>query len=187
MLNPSAEIHLSGCLEAGESLVWAGVPRQGLLLRAFDALMIPFSLMWGGFVIFWEASVLEKGAPLFFALWGIPFLIVAAYITVGRFFVDARVRANTFYGLTDRRAIIVSGVFSRTTTSLPLRTLTDISLEERKDGAGTIHLGRPQPFAAWYAGMQWPGIGKYQTPGFELIPNVKGVYAQLIERQRNAA
>jgi hypothetical protein len=186
-LNQSPELQLGGCLEAGESLVWTGVPRQGFLLRPFDAFMIPFSLLWGGFAVFWEASVLEKGAPLFFALWGIPFVLVAVYITVGRFFIDARVRASTFYGLTDRRAIIVWGMFSRTTTSLPLRTLTDISLEERKDGSGTIYLGRPQPFAGWYAGMQWPGMGKYQTPAFELIDDVKRVYAQLMERQRNAA
>ena len=186
-MNPSAELELSGCLEPGESLVWTGVPRQGLLLRAFDAFMIPFSLLWGAFAVFWEASVLDKGAPLFFVLGGIPFVVVAVYITVGRFFVDARVRANAFYGLTDRRAIIVSGVFSRTTTSLPLGTLTDISREERKDGTGTIQLGKPQPFAAWYAGIQWPGMAKYQTPAFELITDVKRVYAQLIEKQRNAA
>ncbi len=184
-MSKNAELQVSSSLEAGESLIWTGVPWQGLLLRPSDAFMIPFSLLWGGFAVFWEASVLEKGAPLFFALWGIPFVIVAVYITVGRFFVDARVRANTFYGLTNRRVIIVSGMLSRTTTSLPLRTLTDISLEERKDGTGTIYLGRQQPFAAWYAGMQWPGMGKYQTPCFERIDDVKRVYAQLIERQRN--
>ena len=186
-VNPSVQLQLSGCLEPGESLIWTGMPRQGMLLRAFDAFMIPFSLLWGGFAIFWEASVLRKGAPLFFVLWGIPFVLVAVYITLGRFFADALVRANTFYGLTNRRAIIISGIFSRATTSLPLRTLADISVEERKDGTGTIHLARPQPFAAWYAGMQWPGMARYQTPSFDLIPDVKRVYGQLMEMQRNAA
>ena len=49
------------------------------------------------------------------------------------------------------------------------------------------HVPPPQPFAAWYVGMQWPGMAKYQTPSFDLIPEVKRVYAQLMEGQRNAA
>jgi len=167
--------------------VWTGVPKQGLLLRPVDAFMIPFSMLWGGFALFWESSVWQRGAPLFFVLWGIPFVLVAIYITVGRFFADARVRANTFYGLTDRRAIIMSGMWLRATTSLPLRVLTDISVEERSNGTGTIHLGRQQPFAAWYAGMQWPGMAKYQTPSFDQIPDVRRVYAQFMETQRSAA
>jgi hypothetical protein len=173
-------------LDPGESLIWSGIPRQGLLLRPTDALMIPFSLLWGGFAFYWEASALSSGAPPFFLLWGIPFVLVGVYIIVGRFFVDARVRANTFYGLTDRRVIILSGLFARTTSSLPLRNLTDISLQERSDRSGSILLGRPHPQYAWFAGTRWPGTAQYATPCLELIPTVKRVYDQLLEAQRAA-
>jgi len=183
----TAQQEISRVLDSEETLIWSGMPRHGLLLRPSDALMIPFSLMWGGFAIFWEATVLRSRAPGFFALWGIPFVLVGLYLIVGRFFVDAKIRANTFYGLTNRRAIIVSGIFSKTTNSLPLRTLTNISLQERSDRSGTIMLDRPQPYSSWGPGLRWPGLSQYSTPAFESIPDAKQVHDQLLAAHRVAA
>ena len=185
-MDVNAQLQLTPHLEPGESLLWTGSPRRGLLLRPADAFMIPFSLLWGGFAIFWESSVLATGAPFFFKLWGVPFVLIGLYIIVGRFFADARARANTAYGLTNRRAIIVSGLFSKTVSSHPLRSLTEISVRERSDRSGTVWLGRVHPMTTWYAGMQWPGMGAYSTPGFELIPDAKRVHDQLLEAQRAA-
>jgi hypothetical protein len=179
---------IAQALDSGESLIWSGAPRKGLVLRSSDAYMIPFSLLWGGFAIFWEASVLRMSGPnaAFMSVWGIPFVLAGLYLIVGRFFVDAGIRSKTFYGLTNRRAIIISGLFSRTINSLPLRTLTDISLQERPDRSGTILLGRPQPYSTWRSGMRWPGGSLYSTPAFEMIPHAKTVHDQLLEAQRTA-
>jgi len=182
-----AQQEINRTLGSGESLLWTGTPRGGLLLRPSDAFMIPFSLIWGGFAIFWEINVLETPAPGFLALWGIPFVLVGLYMIIGRFFVDARIRRAMVYGLTNRRAIIISGLFSRTTTSLPLRNLSDISLQEKADRSGTIVLGRPQPYSAWPSGMRWPGVGQSSTPAFELIPEAKRVHDRVLDAQRTAA
>jgi len=179
-------MEISRHLESGESLKWTGVPRQGPVLRGSDAFLIPFSIMWGGFAVFWEFSVVTSDAPFFFMLWGIPFVCVGLYITVGRFFLDSRQRSKTFYGLTDQRVIILSGIFSRTVNTLPLRTLSDITLKEKSDRSGTVHFGRPHPMASWAAGMQWPGMGQYQSPSFDLIQNAKEVHDRVIEAQRAA-
>ncbi|MFO0892355.1 MAG: PH domain-containing protein [Isosphaeraceae bacterium] len=173
-----------GELGKGEKLLWAGSPRQGFVLRAADALLIPFSIMWGGFAIFWEASVLASGAPWFFTLWGIPFVLVGLYIMLGRFWVDARQRAETAYAVTSERVVIVSGVFARRVQSLGIDTITDVSLTERGDGAGTITFGPVPPFYGWSGTAGWPGLGHQAVPSFELATDARQVYEIIRGAQR---
>lgn len=178
-MNMESERAIRAQLGSGEKLLWSGQPRQGLRLRSADALMIPFSLLWGGFAAFWELSVIKNGGPLFFMLWGVPFVLMGLYITVGRFFADAYRRRRTAYGLTSERAVIVSGLFTQEVQSITLRTLGDIALTERSDRSGTITLGPAGRTPAWMAGSGWPGGGKSGPPTFEMIENARVVYDQL--------
>lgn len=186
MTRVEAEQVISRELESDERLVWTGVPKQGLRLRPADAVLIPFSLLWGGFAIFWESSVLSSDAPGFFALWGIPFVLVGLYVIVGRFFVDARQRTAIAYGITNKRAIIVSGVFSRSVKSLTLRSLTDVTLTERGDGSGSITFGPAPVSGMWVMRPSWPNNSAYQPPSFDLIEDAKAVYSQLRAAQSAA-
>ena len=73
--NVDAQVRLQPYLQPGEGLLWTGSPNPNRLFSGKDFFLIPFSLMWGGFAIFWEGSVLAFGrganqAPVFFALWG---------------------------------------------------------------------------------------------------------------------
>lgn len=174
-------------LEAGEQLIWSGQPRQGLLLRPSDALLIPFSLLWGGFAIFWEVLVIVSGAPFFFWLFGVPFVLVGLYLIFGRFFTDARARARTFYGVTNDRILITSGKHGKRVQSLSLSTLGDISLDERADGSGTINFGAANAFGRWVSFGAWPGAGitsGQRPPSFEMIPQAKKVYEMIRGAQR---
>ena len=174
-------------LSAGERLLWSGRPRRGLVLKPSDAYLIPFSLLWGGFAIFWESAVIVGGAPFFFMLWGVPFVLVGLYMIAGRFFVDARQRAKTFYGVTSERVIIVSGLLSTKIKSLNLKTLTELSLDERTDGSGTITFGPPTLASRWTRGAGWPMTNQTVQPAFEMIPEAKKVYEIIRNAQRQVA
>jgi hypothetical protein len=174
-------------LSSGESILWSGQPRQGIFLRGADALMIPFSLLWGGFAIFWEASVISSDAPFFFVLWGVPFVLVGLYMIVGRFFADAKQRAHTFYAVTNERILIVSGLLTQKVRSLNLRTLPDLSLSESRNAEGTISFGSGSPFASMFGGFSgWPGMNSRLGPRFEQIENAKAVYEIIRKAQYDA-
>ena len=110
--------------------------------------------------------------------WGLAFVLIGLHYTFGRFLVDAWQRGQTAYGLTDQRAMIVSRSLrgGRQVKSLPLRTLSEVSLDARPDGSGTITLGpasgRLMPF--FIGDAAWPGIAR--PPIFEMIPNAREVY-----------
>jgi Bacterial PH domain len=186
MTNYTIESRIAHEIGVGERLLCSGRPRQGLLLRPADALLIPFSLLWGGFAIFWEVMVFRSGAPFFFKLWGIPFVLVGIYMIIGRFFTDAKQRARTLYAVTNERVIIVSGLLKETVQSLNLRTLSDISLTERSDGSGTISLGTRSSYAG-FASAGWPGTRQYAPPALEGIPDARAVYEAIRQVQKAVA
>src|ERR1700728_3149818 len=84
-------------LGKGERLLWQGRPRAGIRLRGSDVFLIPFSLLWAGFIVFWETMALfkvPKNNPVgwLFPLFGVPFVLAGFYIVFGRFLLDARSR-----------------------------------------------------------------------------------------------
>jgi len=178
------EIKLKPELGSGERLLWSGAPPQGVIFRSSDVLMVPFSLLWGGFAIFWEYTAITKGADLFFALWGVPFVLVGLYMIFGRFFVDSYLRSRTCYGVTDRRIIILGGLFNREVKSLSLQGLNDLSLSERPDGRGSITFGPSNPMLAMWSGTAWPGVSNKLAPAFEQIDQARKVYTLIRDAQR---
>ena len=130
-------------LFTGERILWTGQPKQGLMLSGRDAFLIPFSLLCGGFAIFWNAIVWlarfdtnSGGDPVWlFRLWGLPFLILGIYLIAGRFFHDARIRKKLFYAVTGQRILVLRG---SKFTSLDIHRLPRLELSEHRDGTGTL-------------------------------------------------
>lgn len=186
MADYQVESRIAREIGAGEHLLWSGRPRQGIIFRSTDALFVPFSLMWGGFAIFWEVMVVRTGAPFFFKLWGIPFVLVGLYMIVGRFFTEPRQRERTVYAVTNERVIVISGLLKEKVTSLNIASLSDISLSEQSDGSGTVFFGPSHPYMG-FATSGWPGSRQYMPATFDGIPNARAVYETIRQAQKAAA
>jgi hypothetical protein len=172
-------------LNPDERIIWSGQPQQGVIFRPSDAFMIPFSLLWGGFAIFWESLVVSGGAPFFFMLWGIPFVLVGLYMIIGRFFLDSKQRSKTFYALTNERVIIISGVINQNVKTLDIKKLLEINISTNSSGKGTITFGPSRPMAWMYTGNFSPIMGRYNiSPSFEMIDNATTVYQEIKRLRR---
>ena len=169
-----------------ERLLWAGKPVGGIRLQAEDFIMIPFSIMWAGFAFFWEFMALMSDAPFFMKLWGIPFVLVGLYMLVGRFVVDALQRSHTYYGVTDQRAIIITGSPGKNVQSIMLHTLSDVGLRTGRGDKGTITFGSYPFWAPFSTNVSWPGMKRYTPPVFLMIRGARDVYDIIKQAQMEA-
>jgi len=170
-------------LEPGEQLLWVGQPGQGLRVRRADRWTIPFTVFWAGFWLFWEYWALGQ-ANWFFRLWGIPFLIVGAWLAVGRFFTDARRRARSQYGLTDRRIVVRLAGKRPSVESIALPSIPTLTVVEHRDGSGDIVLGAGDNRQVAVGGLK-PKRSSV-LPMLEFLPNPRSVH-KIINSARSRA
>lgn len=171
----------SAYLAPGEQIRWSGRPAQGLALRASDFFLIPFSLVWFGFVVFWMVTAFASNAPTGVLPIGILFLFVGFYISFGRFLSDAWARSRTYYALTDRRALILGGAFERKLTSVELNALSELHFNPGSSGRGTIVFGPESPYGGSFGG--WGRRYAAASPEFFRVDDASGAYA-IIQRRR---
>ena len=154
-----AQQEINRQLGSTERIRWVGRPKTGLTFQALDIFPTLFGMFWlavivPGFLGAWRS---EDGPP-FPILFMVPFLLVGLYLVIGRFVFDAWRRSRTFYGLTEQRVIILSGWFSTSIKSIPIKSLPDLSLKEKSNGSGTIIFGTGRFGSEIYARIYWPGM-----------------------------
>jgi len=199
-MDPDAMHEISGELRSEESLLWAGRPFQGWKLHSIDAILIPFSVLWSIAAL---AALVAGIEVLFGALHGLAdpinteivrrtgilnavifvtlFLASALYLTGGRFMLNARRRARTWYGLTNARIIIISGLLRRRVTDLPLHDLGHITFSQRADGSGTICF---DPRISWRP--SWLPLPASSHCEFERVPQVRRVVRLITSARRKS-
>jgi hypothetical protein len=135
-------------LTSGESILWAGQPNPHVLFHKDDIFLIPFSLLWGGFAIFWEASVSglwggnhrNGDSWIFGMIWGVPFVLIGQYLIWGRFLYDAWLKKRTHYAVTSRRVMVVQAGWKHQMVSAFLDSLPGPCKRGRRQPSGHIAL-----------------------------------------------
>jgi len=166
----------------GEKIEWTGQPNRTVIFHKEDWGLIPFSLLWGGFAIFWllAASGIadiftshpDRGFQWFGIIWGTPFVLIGQYIIWGRFLHARWKKQRTYYALTNRRALILErGIKGRSATSAFFEKLSMIDKSVRDDGIGSISFGGPVR-GEW----QWGKGNPPQSPTFDDVDNADSVY-----------
>jgi hypothetical protein len=182
-LSPDEEHYLQNELADGESLLWSGKPNPRVIFHPSDWYMIPFSLLWGGFAIFWEAGVTGSfgfsdghSAPPFFMLWGIPFVIIGQYFIWGRFFYAAWKKTRILYAITNRRVLVIALRPWPKTISAFIDNIPVIDKEVRSDGIGTLKFGNINN-SPWSGSRRNTGTmdGLYLNSGIPVFVDVDDV------------
>jgi hypothetical protein len=176
-------------LTPGESVLWAGRPNIGVLFHKEDLLLVPFSLLWGGFAIFWEGAVAgywgtgtpAAGTWTFGILWGIPFVLVGQYLIWGRFVYSAWKKKRTHYAVTNRRVIVVQNGWRRLMASTYLDSLP-VLIKEGSNKVGNLRFSPVQPIWSNRSGWgPWDSMTIGNAPAFVDIEDVDSVYRLVSE------
>ncbi|MCP9750311.1 hypothetical protein EGI32_04930 [Ferruginibacter sp. HRS2-29] len=123
----------------GEKLLWAGQPKRGIVFELSDIYNTIFSLAMLVFIGFVIKLLLKISVFLALSVGGFFFLAIAT-IGIGRFFIEAELRKHTFYGLTDKRIILVSRMHPKIISSIDLIPGLKVGFLPRMDGTSTIDL-----------------------------------------------
>ena len=194
VLDPGAAMKVQTEMMLGERVYWAGMPNPRVIFHSDDWAMVPFSLLWGGFAIFWEAGVLgywgngpRSGSPsLFMAIWGIPFIVMGQYMTWGRFLYDAWLKRRTYYAVTNRRVLVLQEAWKRKMNWMYLEAIPTIEREGTM--RGTIWFGKKYPIIAG-RGQKNRSMSRFDVgdiPVFADIDQVDGV-ERLVQELREQA
>jgi len=173
-------------LLSDETIQWTGQPDPYVIFTKADIFLIPFSLMWGGFAVFWELAVLgflfdsskHGGPPIIFPLFGLPFVLVGIYFIIGRFFFKAWKQRHTFYAVTNKRILIAIGN-AKSIQAVFIKSIPSISKSIGANRIGTVVFGISN--SRWWdyanTGMEWMG-SRYgpPPPSFYDIAGADSVY-----------
>lgn len=177
-------------LHPGETLRWSGRPGalalagSRIFVSLFGLVFLTFALGWTSMaaVIGGVISGLGEGGPGFlrgfaaFPLFGVPFILVGLALALQAplaLFAAPR----TFYGVTDRRVLIVGGVRGHVQSYGP-GDLNALDRREGPDGRGSLVFRRE----SWVS----HNGGGTRTIAFHGVPEVRRVEAELLRLRGDA-
>ena len=133
-------------LDDDERIVWVDMPIPRFFTKGSLAAFL-FAIPWTAFAVFWICGAsgfkfpdFKEGSD-FFPLFGIPFVLIGLGMLSTPIW-TYRAALKTIYAITDKRAITVTGFFSRTVRSYLPNQLGDITRRENRNGIGDLVFDR---------------------------------------------
>ena len=181
-------------LQQGERILWSGQPETSAIFTSADFYLVPFSILWGGFAIFWEAMVINtigkttcgRNAGVGGALFGIPFVFMGLYFIFGRFIWKNYKKRRTYYAVTDKRVIVLTMLMNKNIQADFIDRIPTINLSTRPDGIGTITFGNTPGVSGMYGNTGMDFFGSFYgqgAPVFYDIKDAEQVYRMVREQK----
>ncbi|MFW6117633.1 MAG: PH domain-containing protein [Thermoproteota archaeon] len=143
-------------LRADEKVLWRGKPVM-LPFIVPTLATIPVGLIFLGFAVIWMRGATSVGAPRFFPLFGLPFVLIGLGVTVGPSIWQLMRYRNTEYVITDQRLITQTGAIGLDTRFVDLDKIQEVYVKigviDKLFGtgsiqvltAGEVYVGRGRP------------------------------------------
>ena len=133
---------LDKLLNVNEKVLWSGKPvKKAFILPGLVS--IPFGLIFLGFSIFWMWTATSTGAPDFFSLFGLPFVLVGFGIVFGPSLLQLLRYQNTEYVITDKRIITQTGAIGLDTRFVDFEKIQEVYVQigvlDRFFGTGSVY------------------------------------------------
>ena len=148
-------------LGPGESILWQGKPQRFTPFTAYDFYMIPFSILWSGFLVRFAWKDFKEGISLFhFFL--IPFVLVGMYMVFGRLILRWYMLRHTTYAITTQK------ILRRKNNKVDMLqgfSLPPVKVKEHRDGLKSILFGQTSMFQQSFG---WNNRSTFGEPGFAL-------------------
>jgi len=165
-----------GILDPGENIIWQGRPDGAIILKARNIMSVIFGLFFAGFALFWMVMAASAGGG--FWMFGLIHFSVGVGIIFVAAFAGPYKRRNSWYTLTDRRAIIASDlpILGKKLQSWPITAASTLSL-----------IQGPPDTVIFAEKTKRTKNGSRQVPiGFERIEDGREVYRMMRDIQTNA-
>ena len=180
MLDPELNNLVRGELESGEQVRWVGRPRVLPFVRRLflsSVFAIPFTAI--GLLVLLAAANAEGGQFWLVLVFGLLVLAPGLYHLSSPLWTIPKAH-RTLYVVTDRRAIVFTGTFSRIVLSFGPEQLTQLLRKEKPDGSGDILF--PGPRTAPGDRLRRTGSTDSAFYGIENVKEVEGLVREIAAR-----
>jgi hypothetical protein len=158
-----------------DTVLWEGAPNKVPVFSRADFLLVPFSLIFGGFLLGYailSAIMMLAGQGILFPLIGITFLLLGVYIIFLRLWYRKKRISREVYFVTNKRVFGFDTMRDNVLFDIPLKE-TELSL-----GYKSLELGETNSIGDFVYGL---GLDIFfrkfskETPAFKFIDNIEEV------------